>query len=127
MIHAIMAQKKHVTKTDVELLRQLNAAAAEDTPVEAVFRLQHSRGSASTVGLPDKVEALVHDVIKRVERQSGSTVTDYNIFRNLGFFVVSAKPAFLKEMLAQPEIASATANRQPDEIMIRPKRKRVVS
>jgi hypothetical protein len=38
---------------------------------------------------------------------------DVHVFRNLGRFVVAADAAFLRELLAQPEVDSAMANRRP--------------
>ncbi len=121
-----MARKKSLAKTDPELRRQMDAAASGNAPIEAVFRLR-SKGPSQVAVPPDETEALVQEVIKRVERRSGVAVGDCHVFRNLGFFVVSAKPAFLRELLAQPEIASAMANRQPGEALIPPKGKRPVS
>ena len=121
-----MARKRSLVKIDPELLRQLEAAVSSSAPVEAVFRLR-PRDPAQAAVPPDEAEALVWEVIKRVERRSGVAVGDCHVFRNLGFFVVSAKPAFLRELLAQPEIASAMANRQPGEALIPPKSKRPVS
>jgi len=75
----------------------------------------------------EDTETIVKEVLSRVEQQCGTSVGDCNIFRNLGSFVVSAKPALLRELLGQPEIASAIANRQPESAFIAPRKKRRVT
>ena len=98
-------------KTDPELLRQLDASAASQEPVQAVFYLQPPAQS-SEKALPP-VEELARALLERVERSVGVRAREFNVFRNLSSFVVSASPALVRELLKQPEIASAMANRQP--------------
>ena len=107
-----MPERKPRAKTDQELLRQLERAAASSEPIEAVFRLQPASGSQKFVP-PEEVEPLTRELLARVEQKLGMGVKDLNIFRNLGSFVVSAGAPFLRELLEQPEIAAAVANRQP--------------
>jgi hypothetical protein len=64
--------------------------------------------------------ALVEKVLARVREKAGSAAKQVNIFQNLGMFIVEAAPGFLRELVAQPEIRSAMANRQPDESMAPP-------
>lgn len=107
-----MAKPQPKIKPDPELLRQLKAASSEKTPVEAVFRLR-SETPAEIAPSPERTEEITKEVLDRVESNTGSAAGRYNIFRNLGSFVVSAEPEFVKDLITQPEIASAIANVQP--------------
>ena len=94
---------------DAELTRQLERAAAAGTPVEAVVVLRSRRD----VPDPAFTEALARELVDRVRDSTGREAVDVHVFRNLGRFVVAADAAFLRELLAQPEVDSALANRRP--------------
>jgi len=115
-------------KIDPELIRQIGNGeiASSERPVEAVFRL-HSEDPSMPVNSPEKTTELANEVLSRVKRRTGIEPVRVNVFRNLGSFVVAAKPSFLTELMAEPEIASAMANRQPTHAFIPPIRKRAVS
>ena len=72
---------------------------------------------------PEETERLTNAVLQRVGKLTLDEPKHVHIFRNLGRFVVSAEPLFLKALLAQPEISSAKANQRPgsDSLMIRPR------
>lgn len=106
---------------DPELERQL-AASAGHTPVEAVVRLRAKPGVAAPP--PEETERIARELVGRAQKASGEQEDAINVFKYLGSFAVSAKPAFLKTLLAQPEVESALANRQPDTGMIEPVEKR---
>jgi hypothetical protein len=109
-----MSGRKTKAKIDPELKRQLNgAAAAEATPVEAVLRLRSTTRSA-LVPPPQATRDLAELVIARVAEELGVTAEDYdfNVFPNLGYFVLSAPPGFVERVVDQPEVASASANRR---------------
>jgi hypothetical protein len=113
-------------KIDPELVKQLDAtAASQDTKVEAVIRLKPDDAS-QIVPAPEKTETLASDLMERVKGQVGKSATRYNVFRNLGSFVVSAHPSFIRELISQPEVASAVANQQPESAAIPPVEKRPV-
>ncbi|HYV06730.1 MAG TPA: hypothetical protein VFB82_19200 [Blastocatellia bacterium] len=99
------------SNTDTELVRQMHAARDSDASVEAVFILTPEDPS-QIVPSPERTEALTRQLLERVKARIGKAAEDVNIFRNMGSFVVSAHPEFLREMIAQPEIASAMANQQ---------------
>jgi hypothetical protein len=101
-------------KVDPELLRQLDAAGVAGSPVEAVIGLR-PRGQDAAVLTPEQTERLSRQLLERVERSTGVGARAVNVFQHLGSFLVVAEPAFLVELLAQPEIRSAVANRQPDD------------
>src|ERR1700704_4911467 len=98
-------------KIDPELLRQLKDTAADARTVEAVVRLQPD-DPTQIVPAPERTAELVSQLLDRVKQRVGSKEARYNIFRNLGSFVVSANPEFIRELISQPEVATVAANRQ---------------
>lgn len=109
-----MSGQKSSQKVDPELRRQLNgAAAAEAKPVEAVLRLRPTPRSAIAPP-PQATRQLAELVVTRVAEELGVSEEDYdfNVFPNLGYFVLSASPVFVERVLDQPEVASASANRR---------------
>jgi len=112
------SDESHVN-IDPELTRQLAAATPNDTQVEAVFILA-SDDPLRAVPSPEQTEELIHQVLKRVESRVGKREGKLNIFRNLGSFVVLAHPTFVQELMSQPEIAAAMANRHPDAKAVSP-------
>lgn len=118
-----MSEKGPNAKTDPELVRQLEIAAESKKPVEAVFILR-SDDPSQIVPAPERTEELTREILKRVKKRARSSEHRYNVFRNLGSFVVSAPPTFLRELMLQPEIAAAMANQQPGEESVEPVKKR---
>jgi len=110
------------TKTDPELIRQLNNTTASEQTIEAVVRLLPDDAS-QIVPSPERTEKLTQQILNRVKKRVGSSETRYNVFKNLGSFVVSANPAFLRELISQPEVAAAVANQQPGSALIPPVKK----
>ena len=119
-----MRKKQTRVKTDPELRRQLKAENSDQQLVQAVFTLRTSTLKTTT---PTHVEELTHEVLDRVADEIGVEAKEINIFRNLGAFAVSAPSTFIRALLTEPEIASATANQQPESMMIPPMKKRRVS
>jgi hypothetical protein len=101
------------TRTDPVLSAQLAEAAAGDRPVQAVIGLRRDSGGAASADVGAVTEAL----LDRVTRATGSEALDYNVFGNLGSFVVVAPPTFIRGLLEQPEVESAIANRQPRPVV----------
>jgi len=112
-------------KIDPELLRQLDQTTASQEPVEVVVRLR-SADPGRTVAAPEKTEGMAHQIVDRVKVQLGRPFARMNIFRNLGSFVIAADPSFVRELIGQPEVAAAMANRQPGEALIPPVHSRPV-
>ncbi len=97
-------------KLDPVLIKQLSAAQQTSSdPIEAVVYLRPTKGSAALQA--DRVERTVTTLLDRVNQSTGCQPRDYNTFRNLGSFVVVAEASFIRELLKQPEVASAVANR----------------
>jgi hypothetical protein len=120
---ATTAKRQPAQRVDPELLRQLDEHEASSRPVEAVFTLKTGRG-ALRAAKGDETEAAVRRILDRVEAQVGVPPDDSNVFRHLGAFVVVASPRFVRALMAQDEIATATANRQPTSMIIPPRGKR---
>lgn len=101
---------------DPELQRQLEAAARTDATVQVVFYLKSATmPQRSRAPVAEETEATVKDLLARVEKASGERVADWHVFPRLGSFVVQASPRVVEALLAQDEIASASANRRSTE------------
>ena len=60
-------------------------------------------------------------MLDRSATASGSAADRFNVFENLGAFVVSGSPALIRAVLGQPEVASAVANLRPaGDLLVRP-------
>jgi hypothetical protein len=108
------APRRAKTKVDPELRRQLTLAATSSrAPVEAVLRLRSTLRSTRPPE-PQATRDLAQQVIARVAQELGADAGEYdfNVFPNLGCFVVSAPPGFVERVLVQPEVVSASANRR---------------
>jgi hypothetical protein len=116
------AQPSSSAKIDAELLKQLKTASDSEKLVEAVVRLRPDDPS-QIVPAAERTEEVANQLLKRVEKQSGKAASRYNVFRNLGSFVVSANPTFIRELMSQPEVASVAANQRPGSALIPPIRK----
>jgi hypothetical protein len=109
-----MSGRRGRARIDPELRRQLSgSAAAEETLVEAILRLRPPTRSAQ-VPPPETTRDLAERVVLRVAGELGvpADAYDFNVFPNLGYFVLSASPGFVERVLDQPEVASASANRR---------------
>jgi hypothetical protein len=118
-----MGRKRQTQRVDPELLRQLDAPSAASGPVEAVFTLKSGRGSARP-SRPTETEAAVRRLLDRVAAEVGVAPSRSNVFRHLDAFVVVAPARFVRTLMAQDEIATATANRQPSSMAIPPRSRR---
>jgi hypothetical protein len=106
-------------KVDPILLQQLNTGAASAAPLEAVIMLRPDDPS-ELAAPPNRAVEMTHQVLERVEKQTGTGADRVNIFRNFGSFAISAHPDFLRELLRQPEVASAMANKRSTQAYIQP-------
>ncbi len=97
-------------KIDPELKRQMDAESPGGAgQVEAVLYLRPAAGEVAVP--PERMEALAKEILGRAASACGEAAQDFNVFGNLGMFVVVAGRPFMRELLKQPEVASATANR----------------
>lgn len=104
---------------DPELVHQM--ALSGDAPVEAVVRLRDSDGAPTP---PAETQRLAHALVKRSKILSGERHSSINVFRSLGAFAIVAKPALIKALISQPEVAAVVANRQPGSGLMPPINKR---
>jgi hypothetical protein len=107
-----MAEPPAKGRVDPELTRQMNEAG-EDEPVGAVIRLCPT-SPGGLVPSPEETERIAHDLLARAARHFKDHAPDFNVFKNLGYFVVSAPPAYLKALVDAPEVAHAFPNRRGD-------------
>jgi hypothetical protein len=112
-------------KMDSELLRQLNDEATGDEPIVAVVRLRPDDPS-QIVPEPERTEEITREVLARVQKLTGGEQSRYNVFKNLGYFVVAADKPFVRELVSQPEVARVIANVQPGSAYMPPVNKRPV-
>jgi hypothetical protein len=105
-------------RPDPELIRQLDAAGPGQE-VSAVFSVRPDPG-AEAAPSPEETAALVDDLVQRVQQQTGQEPGRVTVFRNLGSFAVSAPADFVRRLLEQREVVTATANVRPEDLPIRP-------
>jgi hypothetical protein len=101
------------TRVDPELARQIanaekRVSGAASPEVQAVFFLDSASAASDD---PKEVDARVRKLLRRVAQKSHERPAVVNVFGNLGSFVVQAPPAFLRDLIEQPEIRHARANR----------------
>jgi hypothetical protein len=87
------------SNADAGLLRELESAAGDGSSVQAWVRL--------------KPEAATDSVVQRVEQRVGHSADSLKLLPNLGAMVVRGSPAFVRELIHQPEIESAHSTSQP--------------
>jgi hypothetical protein len=91
------------SNADAGLLRELDSAAGDGSFVQAWVRL--------------KPETVTERVVRRVEQRVGHSANSLKLLPNLGAFVVRGSPAFVRELIHQPEIQSAHSTSQPLELI----------
>jgi len=105
------------TKIDPVLQRQIDSVGAKSDQIEAVFSLDLPMKQLLD---PTVVEETTHQVLKRAEKTAGSKPKGVNVFKNLGSFVVSADASFIREVIDDPQVSRAVANRQPKQTSDKP-------
>lgn len=101
-------------KTDPELLRQIDAVQTNNESIQAVFSLALPLKKLLD---PKQVEETTNQVLERAEKEVGSKPKDVNIFKNLGSFVVSADASFIRQIIDDPDIETALANKQAKKVL----------
>jgi hypothetical protein len=94
-------------RTDRELLRQLDDARQSGQPVAAVVRLRHLAGTAPD---PAVVERQTQTALERTAETTGEQPDDVHVMGRLSVAYVSGSERFMRELVEQPEVASAVAN-----------------
>jgi hypothetical protein len=85
------------------LERQL-ASAVDDEPIEAVLVL---RQSGADMQHPSDPEAL----LRRVRRNEPAGAVEGTVLPRLGVLIVRAQARVIRQLIAQPGVATASANR----------------
>jgi|RhiMetdeSRZDD1v2_1073273.scaffolds.fasta_scaffold177914_3 hypothetical protein len=93
----------HNADVDPDLEQQLSSAA-EDTPVEAVLVLRRNDLDAQDMTSPESL-------LQRVSGNEPRAATIINYLPRLGVLIVRAFPSIIRRLIAQPEVATASANR----------------
>jgi hypothetical protein len=102
---------------DPELTRQLDEAD-DDVEVQAVFTLTNPEGEKYRSN--ELTEQTVKKIFEAAKSVSETTTSHVKVFPNIQSFAVSAPASIVRSMLSHQEIASATANEQKEDLMIRP-------
>ena len=98
-----------MARIDPELIRQLEEARADADPVGAVLYLKPTSGEVALAS--HELETVARKLMERVSQSTGQEPADYNLFRNLGMLAVKGGREFMSELINQPEIQSAIANK----------------
>ena len=109
---------------DKELQRQL-AAASPTASVGAVFTLRSP--DADRFLSSEETQSLAKRVIAVAAKSSGEKPHAVQVFGNLQSFAVQGSSALVHAIIQQPEIETATANQQPEDVLIPPVERRDVS
>jgi len=110
-------KKDAKTTIDPELKRQLDIAS-EDIPIEAVFTLTTPPGESYRSN--DSTNQAVSQIVDEAASASKSTPKRVKVFPNAQSFAVSGSAALVRSLLEHQDIASAIANVQQEDMLIRP-------
>lgn len=95
------------TRTDPELVRQLDAARTSGHTVQAVLKLQRLAGTAP---VPATVELQTRRAVERAIEASGVPPLDVHVLGRMAVAYVSGPESFVRELVEQPEVDGAVAN-----------------
>ncbi|MDA1194974.1 MAG: hypothetical protein O2894_07285 [Planctomycetota bacterium] len=92
--------------------------SGQEEPVQATFTLCTPPGQRflSAEDTARVVERLIDDAATK----SDARPAHLKVFGNLQSFAIAAPPALLRQLIACEEIASAMANKQTEDLFIRP-------
>ena len=105
-----------------ELIEQLTLAG--DSLVRAVVQLRPTEQPRTGATRGDDFNALARQVLDRVTETVGHAAKRANILRNAESIILEADPAFLREMIKQPEIVSTLPSQTKESMSNPPVRKR---
>jgi len=116
-----MSEKTLKPIIDPELKRQL-AALAPDKPVQVTFTLRTPEGERFMSAT--QTRATVDRILSEAAGEARSKPERVQVFANVQSFAVEASRALVQLLLGSKEIASAMANSQEEEMLIRPVQRR---
>ncbi len=102
---------------DPELRRQL-AETQASSPVEATFTLRTPAGTAYRG--EDSTSETVERIVGAAAAATESTDYRLKVFTRIQSFLLVGPPALIRAVMEADEVATATANRQADDLLIRP-------
>src|SRR5207237_2191601 len=106
------------------LLAQQLRKAPESEAMEAVFTLRTPAKASSLT--PAATRATIERLLKRAEKATGAKASRLTVFENIQSFALRAPAALIKALTGFKEVASAAANHQEQDLMIRPVERRSV-
>jgi hypothetical protein len=106
------------------LLAQQLRKVPDTEEMEAVFTLRAPAKASSLT--PAATRAMIEQLLKRAEKATGARASRLTVFENIQSFALSAPAALIKALTGFKEIASAAANQQEQDLMIRPVERREV-
>jgi hypothetical protein len=106
------------TKADQNLLQQLETQHATGDAVQAWFRLKSDPLSQASGA--QETTTVANSLVQRVKEHLGEEAESFKILPNLNSFMVSARPAFVRELIHQPEVESARSTNVPGFGLIQP-------
>lgn len=112
-----MPDKSPKMAIDPELTRQLSSASTGSS-VGAVFTLR-SPNEQSCMDVTS-VHETIKGILANARETFGHKENDFVVMPNIQSFAVDAPAPFVKSLLGNPAIASAMANAQSEDVVIRP-------
>jgi len=104
-------------KVDPTLVRQLKDAPPEST-VGAVFTLRSLTGAP--VASPASAREAMEKIVKESADVAQAQPARVTLFPNVQSFAVYGPPALVRTLARHASVASAIANRQNEDMLIRP-------
>jgi hypothetical protein len=104
-----MESNEQGKRVDPELTRQLDEAALDDRPIQAVVYLR-----SAAMGSPEAITSMADEVLAAAKAKAGTEPSRVNVMRNLGTVALEAPASFVRALIDEDEVESALANVQPD-------------
>jgi hypothetical protein len=107
-----------MAKVDPRLLREINRSGRESTrrgaqaapaPIQAVITLRS--GDDGKPLSPEATEAHVHDAVERARSATSLEAHKVKVYKNLQSFTVEADPQFVKTLIEDDIVDSASLNK----------------
>jgi hypothetical protein len=86
------------------LLEQLDLAKDSSKPIQAWVSLKPADSSQEAAS-PEETQSLAQPLVQWVKDRVGQGTDSVNVFQNLGAFIVSAHPEFVRELIHQQKLS----------------------
>ena len=115
-----MVKRKRATakKTIDPELKQILEKAPADATVQATFTLTTPPGDSYRDAASTR--AAVKAVVGKAAAKAGQAPYHVSVFANVQSFAVAGPPALVRQVMKHGEVASAMANVQKEDMLIRP-------